>query len=93
MRLLGVMGKGKKNLNNGSDNSSNNLNEYGNNSATDMKTFQWIGSPTDEKVDQREKTVHRKDYNATNEKADYEKTGKVEKNPIIRQQTRKIKRL
>lgn len=49
------MGKGKKILNNGSDNSSNNLNEYGNNSATDMKTFQWIGSPTDEKVDQREK--------------------------------------
>lgn len=57
MRLLGVMGKGKKNLNNGSDNSSNNLNEYGNNSATDMKTFQWIGSPTDENVDQREKKL------------------------------------
>lgn len=55
MRLLGVMGKGKKNLNNGSDNSSNNLNEHGNNSATDTKTLQWIGSATDEKVDQREK--------------------------------------
>lgn len=38
------------------------------------------------------KIVHRKDYNATNEKAGYEKTGKVEKNPIIRQQTKKIKR-
>lgn len=75
------MGKGKKNLNNGSDNSSNNLNEHGNNSATDMKTLQWIGSATDEKVDQREKNCSQKrlDYNATNEKAGYEKTGKVEK--------------